>query len=97
MVTAKTGMNFSQELPPFFLGDTSLKYSGRAFLVEFSLVNLVGFRAPHNAACLILISVSSRLLRLAKKGSVHGAMTAMMRWDDGVILVVEPPMMSVCS
>ena len=55
VVITETGMNFSQELPPLFLGDTSLKYSGRAFLVEFSLVNLVGFRAPHNAACLIVI------------------------------------------
>ena len=45
VVTTETGMNFSQELPPFFLGDTSLKYSGSAFLIEFSLVNFVGFRA----------------------------------------------------
>ena len=55
MVTTETGMNFSQELPPLFLGDTSLKYSGSAFLVEFSVVNLIGFRAPDNAASLILI------------------------------------------
>ena len=55
MVTAKTGMNFSQKLPPFLIGDTSLEYSGSAFLVEFSLVNLVGFRAPHNATCHVLI------------------------------------------
>ena len=40
MVTTKTGMNFSQELPPLFLGDTSLEYSGSAFLVEFSIVTL---------------------------------------------------------
>ena len=43
VVTTETGMNFSQELPPLFLRDTSLKYSGSAFLVEFSVVNLVGF------------------------------------------------------
>ena len=55
VMAAETSMNFSQEMPPFLLGDTSLKYSGSAFLIEFSLVNLVGFRAPHNAACLILI------------------------------------------
>ena len=55
VVTAETSVNFSQELPPFFLRDTSLKYSGSAFLIEFSLVNLVGFRAPHNATCLILV------------------------------------------
>ena len=42
MVTAETVMNFSQELPSFFLGDTSLKYSGSAFLVKFSIVNLIG-------------------------------------------------------
>ena len=43
VVTIETGMNFSQELPPLFLGDTSLEYSGSAFLVEFSIVNLVCF------------------------------------------------------
>lgn len=43
VVTIETHMNFSQELPPLFLGDTSLKYSSSAFLVEFSVVNLVGF------------------------------------------------------
>ena len=33
MVTAKSGVNLSQELPPLFLGDTSLKNSGSAFLI----------------------------------------------------------------
>ena len=42
MVTAESGMNFSQELPPLFLGYTSLKDSGGAFLVELSIMNLVG-------------------------------------------------------
>ena len=55
VVAAETGMNFSQELPPLFLGDTSLKYSGSAFLVELSVMDLVGFRAPNNAASLILV------------------------------------------
>ena len=55
VVPTESGVNFSQELPPLFLGDTSLKYSGSAFLVEFSIVNLVGFRALDNAASLILI------------------------------------------
>ena len=55
VVTIETGMNFSLESSPFFLGDTSLKYFGSTFLIEFSLVDLVGFRAPHNAACLVLI------------------------------------------
>ena len=42
VVTAETGMNFNQELPPLFLEDTSLKNSGRAFLMELSIMNLVG-------------------------------------------------------
>ena len=42
LVTTETGMNFSQELPPLFLGYTSLKDSGGAFLVELSIMNLVG-------------------------------------------------------
>ena len=42
VVTAEAGMNFSQEFLPLFLGDTSLKYSGSAFLVKFSIVNLIG-------------------------------------------------------
>ena len=69
VVTAETGMNFSQELPPFFLGDTSLKYSGSAFLIEFSLVNLVGFRAPHNAACLVLILRKLSHINVGQEGS----------------------------
>ena len=55
MVAAETSMNFSQELPPLLLGDASMKDSGSAFLVEFSVVNLVGLRTPDNAASLILI------------------------------------------
>ena len=55
MVAAESGMNFGQELPPFLFGDTPLEYSSRAFLIKLSLVDFVGFRAPHNAACLILI------------------------------------------
>ena len=55
MVAAESGMNFGQELRPFLFGDASLEYSGSAFLIKLSLVNFVGFRAPHNAACLILV------------------------------------------
>ena len=55
VVTAESGMNFSQEVPPFLFGDTPLKDSGSAFLIKLSLVDLVGFRAPHNAMCLILV------------------------------------------
>ena len=55
VVAAESGMNFSQELPPFLFGDASLEHSGRAFLIKLSLMNLVGFRVPHDAACLILV------------------------------------------
>ena len=55
VVSAWTNMNFCQKLPPLLLGDTSLKYSGSTFLVELSVVNPVGLRAPDNAAGLILV------------------------------------------
>ena len=55
VVPAETGMNLSQELTPLLLGDTSLKDSGSAFLIELSVMNLVGLRTPDNAAGLILI------------------------------------------
>ena len=55
MVPAETGMNLSQELLPLLLGDTSLKDSGSAFLIELSIMNLVGLRTLDNAAGLILI------------------------------------------
>ena len=42
VMTAEAGMNFRQELPPLFLGDTSLKNSGSAFLVELSVMDLLG-------------------------------------------------------
>ena len=68
MVTAETGMNFSQELPPLFLGDTSLKDSGSAFLIELSVVNLVGFRAPDNAASLILVLREFSPIKVGQEG-----------------------------
>ena len=55
VVAAESSMNFGQKLPPFLFGDTSLKYSDSTFLIKLSLVDLVGFRAPHNATCLILV------------------------------------------
>ena len=42
VVTAESGMNFSQELPPLFLGYTSLNDPGSAFLIELSTMNLIG-------------------------------------------------------
>ena len=68
MVTAESGMNFSQELPPLFLEDTSLKYSSSAFLVEFSVVNLVGLRTPDNAASLILILRDFLPIKVGQEG-----------------------------
>ena len=55
VVPAESGMNFIQELPPLFLGYTTLEDSGSAFLIELSLMNLVGIRMPDNAAGLILV------------------------------------------
>ena len=54
-MTAESGMNFSQEVPPFLFGDAPLKDSGSAFLIKLSLVDSVGFGSPHYAACLILV------------------------------------------
>ena len=55
VVPAESGVNFSQEISPFLFGDTPLKDSGSAFLIKLSLVDLVGFRSPYYAACLILV------------------------------------------
>ena len=55
VVAAESGVNFYQKLPPFLFGDAPLKDSGSAFLIQLSLVDPVGFRSPHYAACLILI------------------------------------------
>jgi len=68
VVTAEAGMNFSQEFLPLFLGDTSLKYSGSAFLVELSLMDLVGFRASDNAASLILILRELSPIKVVQEG-----------------------------
>ena len=55
MVPAEIGVNFSQELLPLFLGDSSLKNSGSAFLIELSFMNFVGFRASNYAMGLVLV------------------------------------------
>ena len=55
MVAAESGMDFCQKLPPFLFGDAPLKDSGCAFLIKFSLMDLVGFRSPNYAAGLILV------------------------------------------
>ena len=55
VVTAESGMNFSQKVPPFLFGDAPLKDSGSAFHIKLSLMDFIGFRSPHYAACLILV------------------------------------------
>ena len=55
MVPAESGMDFSQELPPFLFGDASLEHSGGTFLIEFSLMDFVGLGTLHNTMCLILV------------------------------------------
>ena len=51
----ESSMNFCQKLPSFLFGDAPLKDSGNAFLIKLSLVDLVGFRPPHNATCLVWV------------------------------------------
>ena len=55
VMTAESGVNFCQKIPPFLFGDAPLKDSSSAFFVQFSLVDPVGFGSPHYAACLILV------------------------------------------
>ena len=55
VMAAESGMDFYQKLPPFLFGDAPLKDSGSAFLIKLFLVDLVGFRSPHYAVCLILV------------------------------------------
>ena len=55
VMAAESSMDFCQKLPPFLFGDAPLKDSGSAFLIKLSLVDLVGFRPPHNATCLVWV------------------------------------------
>ena len=55
VVSAESDMDLSQELPAFLLGDASLEHSGRTFLIEFPLMDLVGFRTPYDGTCFILV------------------------------------------
>ena len=55
MVPAQSGMDSSQELPPFLFGDAPLKHSGRTFLIEFPFMDFVSFRTSDDAACFILV------------------------------------------
>ena len=55
VVTAESGVNFCQKVPPFLFGDAPLKDFGSAFFVQFSLMDPVGLGSPHYAVCLILV------------------------------------------
>ena len=68
VVPAETGMNLSQELSPLLLRDTPLKDSGSAFLIELSVVNLVGLRTPDNAAGLVLILREFLPIKVGQEG-----------------------------
>ena len=68
VVTAEFGVNLGQELPPLFLGDTSLKNSGSAFLIDLFVMNLVGLRTPDNAAGLILIIKKFLSIEVGQEG-----------------------------
>ena len=68
VMAAKTSMDFGQELPPLFFGDTSLKDFGSSFLVEISFMNLVGFRASNDAMCLILVIRELPPIKVGQEG-----------------------------
>ena len=68
VMAAKTSMYFGQELPPFLFGDTSLKDSSSTFLVEFSIMNLVGLRTQDNAAGLILVLRKLLPIKVGQEG-----------------------------
>ena len=55
MVLAQSGVDFSQELPPFLFGDAPLEHSSGTFLIEFPFMDFVSFRTLDDAACFILI------------------------------------------
>ena len=55
VMDTETSMYFGQELPSLLFGDTSLKNSSGTFLVEFSFMNFVGFRASDYVTGLILV------------------------------------------
>jgi len=55
MIAAKTSVYFIQQLSSLVFGDTSLKDPGSTFLVQFSFMNLVGFRTSNDVTGLSLI------------------------------------------
>ena len=67
-MTTESGMNFSQEVPPFLIGDAPLKDSSIAFLVELSLMNLVVFRMSNDAMSLILVLMELPPIKVGQEG-----------------------------
>ena len=68
VVATESGVDFCHKLPPFLFGDAPLKDSGGAFLIELSLVDLVSFGSPHNAACLILVLGELLHIKVGQEG-----------------------------
>ena len=68
MVTAESGVDFCQKVPPFLFEDAPLKDFGSAFFIQFSLVDPVGLRSPHYAACLILVLGEFVPIKVGQKG-----------------------------
>ena len=67
-MVAEASMYFGQELPPLLFGDTSLKDSGSAFLVQLSFVNFVGFRASNDTTSLILVIRELPPIKVGQEG-----------------------------
>ena len=68
VVPTETGVNFFQELSPLLLGDTPLKDSGGAFLVELSLMDFIGLRASDYATGLVLIIRELLPIKVGQEG-----------------------------
>ena len=68
VMATKASMDFIQELSSLLFGDTSLKNSSSTFLVEFSFMNLVGFRASNDAMSLILVLRELPPIKVGQEG-----------------------------
>ena len=67
-MATEASMYFGQELLPLLFGDTSLKDSGGAFLVELSLVDFIDLRASDYATGLILIIRELLPIKVGQEG-----------------------------
>ena len=68
VMATKTSMYIGQEMSSLLFGDTSLKNSSSAFLVEFSFMNFVGFRASNYATGLILVLRELLPIKVGQEG-----------------------------